>query len=269
MEPTMQLSLWDILLLAVVQGFTEFLPVSSSGHLVVLSGLIASGDPRELDVADLNVVLHIGTLFSIVVFYWQRIWRLLGEDRRVIRLLIVGTIPAVVFGLAIKLTFEELIENALLAGLMLPITGLMLLWAARHMQGKREYAELTDGQAFVIGLSQSAAILPGLSRSGTTICAGLKLGLSPQSAATFSFLLAIPAIAGAGLLTTISLATKTGIQTPWQHLVLGGVVSFVVGLFALHWLIRWLERGRLQLFAWWCIPLGICVTLWQLSLYLG
>ncbi len=264
----MQLSLWHILILAVVQGFTEFLPISSSGHLTVLSAFIAAGDPTKLDVADLNVVLHIGTLFSIIVFYWHRIWRLVGEDRRVIRPLIIGTIPAVVLGLTIKLTCEELIENALLAGLMLPITGLMLLWATRRMDGKGDYAELTDRQALMIGLSQSAAILPGLSRSGTTICAGLKLGLAPQSAATFSFLLAIPAIAGAGLLTVISMATKTGLTTPWQHLLIGGLVSFVVGLLALHWLIRWLESDRLRWFAWWCIPLGVAVTAWQIWLRL-
>ncbi|MFO7902918.1 MAG: undecaprenyl-diphosphate phosphatase [Pirellulaceae bacterium] len=264
----MQLSFWHIVILAIVQGFTEFLPVSSSGHLVVLSGILASGDPQELGVADVNVVLHIGTLFSILVFYSYRIWRLLGQDRRAIRPLIVGTIPAVVLGLGIKLTCEEVIENALLAGLLLPVTGLTLLWAMRWLNGRGEYVELTDRQAFLIGLSQSAAIFPGLSRSGATICAGLRLGLSRQAAATFSFLLAIPAIAGAGLLTVISMATETGVTTAWQHLLIGGIIAFVVGLLALHWLISWLERGRLRLFAWWCIPLGIGVTAWQIWLRL-
>ncbi len=262
----MQLSLFHILILAVVQGITEFLPISSSGHLVVLSAFLTSGDPRQLDIADLNVVLHIGTLFSIIVFYWQRIWRLLGDDRRVIRPLIIGTLPAVVVGLGIKLAYEQLTENALLAGLMLPITGLMLVWATRRMSGTRDYNELTDREALLIGLSQSAAILPGLSRSGTTICTGLKLGLKPQAAATFSFLLAIPAIGGAGLLTVIKMARHGGGTTPWHYLVLGGAVSFVVGLFALRWLIAWLESGRLRLFAWWCIPLGIGVTIWQIWL---
>ncbi|MFW6170914.1 MAG: undecaprenyl-diphosphate phosphatase [Planctomycetota bacterium] len=260
----MELSLWQIVILAVVQGFTEFLPVSSSGHLVILSGILASADRQELEVADVNVVLHVGTLFSIFVFYWYRIWRLLGQDRRAIRALIVGTVPAVVLGLGIKFTCEEVIENVFLAGLLLPVTGLMLLWATRWLNGQGEYVELTDRQAFLIGLSQSAAILPGLSRSGTTICAGLRLGLSRQAAATFSFLLAIPAIAGAGLLTVISMATKTGGETAWTHLLIGGVIAFVVGLLALHWLISWLEQGRLRLFAWWCIPLGICLTVWQL-----
>lgn len=262
----MELSLGHILLLAVVQGVTEFLPISSSGHLVVLSAFIAGGDPSQLDVADLNVVLHVGTLLSILVFYAERIWRLLGQDRRVLRPLIVGTVPAVVLGLTIKFTCEEVIENALLAGFMLPLTGLMLLWSARRLDGKRTYQELGDRDALLIGLSQAAAILPGLSRSGTTICAGLRLGLAPQAAATFSFLLAIPAIGGAGLLTCVSLARKASMTTPWPQLVLGGAVAFVVGLFALYWLVRWLEQGRLRLFAWWCIPLGVGVAIWQMWL---
>lgn len=260
----MPLELWQIVVLAIVQGFTEFLPISSSGHLVVLSALMSSGDPRQLDVGDLSVVLHVGTLLSIVVFYWRRIWRLLGEDRAVIRLLIIGTVPAVVVGLTIELTCKHLIENPLLAGILLPVTGLILLWATRELSGSGKYQQLSAGQAFVIGVAQAVAILPGLSRSGTTISAGLKLKLAPESAATFSFLLAIPAIAGAGLLKTVSLVTKAGMSTPWPHLLIGGLVSFAVGLIALRWLILWLERGRLQLFAWWCIPLGIVVTIWQL-----
>jgi undecaprenyl-diphosphatase len=265
----MQLDLWQILLLACVQGLTEFLPISSSGHLVVLSAWLAAEDPSRLEVADLNVVLHLGTLLSIVVFYWHRLRRLAGEDRNLIVLLLIGTVPAVVVGLTIKLMFEHWVENALLAGLMLPITGLLLVWSSGKLQGRRECAQLTARDACLIGLSQAAAILPGLSRSGTTISAGLALGLAPRAAATFSFLLAIPAIGGAGLLTAVSLATKTEMSSPWQHLVLGGIIAFVVGLFSLSWLIRWLEQGRLWWFAWWCIPLGICVTLWQLTMLAG
>ncbi len=259
------LELWKILVLAVVQGFTEFLPISSSGHLVVLSSLMTPGDPSQLEISDLSVVLHMGTLLSIVVFFWRRIWALLAEDRRVIRLLIVGTIPAVVIGLTIELTCKHLLESPLLAGLMLPVTGLILLWADRASSGVGRYADLDDRQSLLIGLSQAFAILPGISRSGSTISAGLRLGLSPTDAATFSFLLAIPAIGGAGLLKGLE-AAKDGLATPWPHLLAGGVTSFVIGLVALFWLIQWLQRGRLRLFAWWCIPLGIAVTIWQVWL---
>jgi len=260
----MELALWQILILAVAQGFTEFLPISSSGHLVVLSALMTHGDPSKLDVGDVSVVLHLGTLLSILVFYWSRILRLMGEDRRVLRLIVIGSIPVVLVGLPIELFCQHLIENPLLAGLMLPVTGLVLLWATREINGDRQYAELTNGAALRIGCAQAVAILPGISRSGTTIGAGLKLGLKPASAATFSFLLAIPAIGGAGLLKGVKMMMKSELITPWPYLVVGGVVSFAVGLLALKWLIDWLERGRLRLFAWWCIPLGVGVTLWQL-----
>ena len=233
------------------------------------SAWIAAGDPSRLDVADLNVVLHLGTLLSIVVYYGHRLCRLAGEDRHLVILLLIGTVPAVLVGLPIKLMFEHVVENALLAGLMLPVSGLLLVWSAGKLQGRRECGQLTAHDACLIGLSQAAAILPGLSRSGTTISVGLALGLAPRAAATFSFLLAIPAIGGAGFLTAISLATKTELASPWQHLVVGGMVAFVVGLLALRWLIRWLERGRLWWFAWWCIPLGLCVTVWQLRILAG
>lgn len=265
----MPLPLWQILVLAVVQGLTEFLPVSSSGHLVVIAAWMSSGDVARLEVGDLTVVLHLGTLLSILVVYRARLVGLLQEDRRAIPLLIVGTLPAVVVGLGIELTRKELIESALLAGLMLPVTGLLLLWAARRPPGTVPYPQMSWRSALVIGLGQAAAILPGLSRSGTTISVGLRRGLAPQAAATFSFLLAVPAIAGAGLLKLGSLARHGGPHTPWPHLLAGGLVSFVVGIAALGWLIHWLERGRLRLFAWWCIPLGIAVTLHQLWLRLG
>ncbi len=264
----MPLPLWQILILAIVQGFTEFLPISSSGHLAVLATWMSGGNVERLEVADLTVVLHLGTLASILVVYGAQLVRLLGQDRRAIPLLIVGTIPAVVIGLSIELTCKELIESALLAGIMLPITGLVLLWGSRQPIGTVQYPQMSWRSALVIGLSQAAAILPGLSRSGTTIAVGLQQGLAPRSAATFSFLLAVPAIAGAGVLKLGKLATEPGAHTPWSHLLLGGLVSFLIGLVALVWLIRWLERGRLQLFAWWCIPLGFVVIvqqLWQLA----
>lgn len=265
----MDLQLWQVAILSLVQGITEFLPVSSSGHLVIVAALTGV----ENEVADLNIVLHVGTLLSILVFYWKRLWRLLGEDRRLIGLLAVGTIPAVAFGIPIKKYGSEVIlENPLLAGCMLPMTGLLLLWAARYKRDKpfQEYQQLSYGKTLLIGLSQAFAILPGISRSGSTISTGLRLGLSPASAATFSFLLAIPVIGGAGLLEMVSLlrdkSPEGGTQTPLVYLAIGAAFSFAVGLVALNWLVKWLEKGRLQLFAWWCIPLGVAVIAWQLCL---
>jgi len=264
----MQLSLPEILILAVVQGLTEFLPVSSSGHLVIVAKLLVpNGEPRSLDISDLNIVLHAGTLVSILIVYYRRIARLLAEDRRLLARLALATIPAVLVGVPIKkLAEESVLANPLLAGCLLVVTGVILLVATRLPEGKLEYREISYRQAFVIGLSQAAAILPGLSRSGTTISTGLGLGLKPASAATFSFLMAIPVIGGASLLEAVSLARETQPTTPVLHLLLGAVVACLVGLAALIWLIRWLERGQLQWFAAWCIPLGIAVVIWQLSI---
>lgn len=255
---------WLILLiLAVVQGIAEFLPISSSGHLVILADLI--GDQDKLDVNDVNIVLHVGTLLSIIVFYWHRITRLLSEDRRIVPLLILGTLPVVAIGLPLKLVAEHWLSNPFLAGCLLPFTGLILIWASRQKPGTERYQDLTWQKTLLIGTSEAIAVLPGLSRSGTTISAGLRLGLSAQSAATFSFLLAIPAIGGAGTLETIKLLKGAEFSTPWQLLLMGMLVSFVVGLGSLWWLIRWLERGRLQLFAYWCIPVGIAVAIYNLD----
>ena len=262
----MSLSLWDIIVLAVVQGIAEFLPISSSGHLVIIARLLAPEGGRDLDIADLNIVLHGGTLMSILVYYWQRVWRLLGEDRRTIGLLIVGTIPAVILGLALKEYLEAILENPLLAGSLLLVTGTVLLWAVRRPPGDGRYQQMSYWTALKIGLIQAAAILPGLSRSGLTISSGLSQGLSRQDAATFSFLLAIPVISGACVLEGFDLASAEELHTPLIHLAIGALISFVVGLVALWWLVSWLEKGRLQYFAWWCYAVGIAVIIWQLSL---
>lgn len=263
------MGLWQIFLLAVVQGVTEFLPISSSGHLVIVAALTGVTD----NVVDLNIVLHVGTLLSILVFYWTRVWRLLGEDRRLIGLLIVGTVPVVLLGVPLKKFAPQVLASPLLAGCMLPVTGLLLLWAAgRREAGEREYQDLDLADALWIGCTQALAILPGISRSGTTISAGLLRGLTPASAATFSFLLAIPAIAGAGVWECISLlrdassaSSADAPATPLGLLLFGAAVAFSVGLVSLVWLVRWLERGRLHYFAWWCIPVGIAVILWRMS----
>lgn len=263
------MELWQILVLAVVQGIAEFLPISSSGHVVILASLMAGGNAEALDVAEVNIVLHLGTLGSIAIFYWRRIVRLLNEDRATIRLLIVGTIPGVAAGVSVKLLGFGILESPLLAGVMLVVTGLLLLAVSRMRYGNATYQSMTSRNALLIGLSQAAAILPGLSRSGTTISTGLKLGLAPRDAATFSFLLALPVIAGGGAVEVLSIvAGGKSISTPPLYLLVGALVACVIGLFALSWLVRWLESGRLQWFAAWCIPLGLVVIAWQIAIRL-
>jgi undecaprenyl-diphosphatase len=261
--------LWQVLVLAVVQGIGEFLPISSSGHVVVVAALLKS-TKEQLDVADLNIVLHLGTLLSILVFYWRRILKLLTDDRRVIAWIVLGTIPAVVVGLPLKKLFGWVLSDPLVAGCMFPVTGAVLLLASGR-QGKTDYQQMTWKDALAIGCAQAAAIMPGLSRSGSTIAAGLVRGLNRESAATFSFLLAIAAIAGAGVLEGLDIfsAVRHGEYSPTAlplHMLIGALVAFVVGLASLWALVRLLERGRLAVFAWYCIALGIVVVTWRVWL---
>jgi undecaprenyl-diphosphatase len=255
-----------IIVLGAIQGVTEFLPISSDGHLAIAEAIYeAVWDQHIPDAFGVNIVLHAGTLGAILVVYWRRLWRLLGEDRRVLGLLLVGTLPAVVIGLPLHKWGGDVLTNPLLTGLMLPITGLLLLWGARHPPGDLDYHDIGYRRALLIGLFQAVAILPGISRSGSTISAALALGLRRDAAATFSFLLAVPAIGGACLLEAKDLLSASAGQIDYAPLAAGAATSFLVGLLALWWLLKWLQQGRLHLFAWWCILLGAAVVAWQVS----
>ena len=262
MPPFLQIESIQIVILAIVQGIAEFLPISSSGHLVILSELLGMGE----GTTELNIILHFGTLLAIVLFYRKRILALLSADKRVIPLLVVGTIPIVIVGLTVKKVFPWVTEYPLLAGFMLPLTGMMLLMLPRIKEGENEYQDITYKTAFLIGCAQAFAILPGISRSGSTIVAGSWLGLKRQSATTFSFLLAIPAILGATVLEVKDMLDKdpTADSTSIWLLALGALVAFAVGLVALQWLVRWVEKGKLHWFAYWVIPAGFGVVVWQL-----
>jgi len=263
------MSLWEIILLAIVQGLTEFLPVSSSGHLLVANRLLeAMGRPPVQDLLEVSIVLHLGTLAAVLVFYRREIVRLFSSDRRLIPLLILGTIPAALLGVLLKKVMAEeqsaqILENVLLAGFMFPVTALLLVWAERRTPGELHYNQLGWGKVLVIGLFQAVALLPGISRSGSTIAAGLSVGLRREASATFAFLLAIPAIAGAGLLESIDMLKSGSTGTPAGLLAVGFFVSMVVGLGSLALLIRWVRRGRLTMFAYYLVPLGIAVVLWR------
>ncbi len=255
------MALWEIILLGIVQGLTEFLPVSSSGHLVVANAILeALGSPPVEDLVEVEVVLHLGTLAAVLVFYRNEITRLLTSDRKVLVPLAISTVPAAVVGLQMD---DKLLANALLAGLMFPLTAVGLLWISRRETGDGDYANLRPGQALWIGLLQALAILPGISRSGATIVGGLSVGLKREQAATFAFLMALPTIGGGGLLKGIEAYREGSTGTPLATLAVGFVISMIVGWASLHLLIHWVRRGQLAMFAWYLLPLGVAVIIWQ------
>ncbi|WP_442505739.1 undecaprenyl-diphosphate phosphatase [Novipirellula sp. SH528] len=262
----------QILFLAVVQGIAEFLPISSSGHLVVLGALTG----KLSESPTLEIILHAGTLGSILVIYWRRILDLLFSDRRVIAMLVVGTIPAAIVGLTIKKNFEWLMRSPLLAGCMLIVTGAFLILLGRLRPREGEYREMSLLNAFGVGCFQAFAILPGISRSGSTILGARLLGMKNEDSVTFSFLLAIPAICGAVVLELKDFLESRQIETPVSAesgdvafspalLAIGAAVSFVVGIAALKWLIGWSRLDRLHWFAAWCIPAGLATIACILS----
>jgi len=258
----------SVVILGIVQGITEFLPISSDGHLAIAEALYTAATGSTFPPGlELTIALHAGTLFSILVVFRRRVWALLRQDRRVIGLIVVGTLPLVPAALLLELLGEATLKSPLLTGLLLPVNGLILIWAARRPPGEMEYQQISYRQALLIGLFQAIAPLPGISRSGSTIAAGMFVGLRREAAATFSFLLGLAALSGACVkYLVLDYANFAGM--PWQPVLLGAVVAFLVGVVALRWLLQWLVAGRLVYFAWWCFGLGAVVVAWQLALIL-
>ncbi|MBU8869470.1 MAG: undecaprenyl-diphosphate phosphatase [Gemmatimonadales bacterium] len=257
----------NMILLAIIQGLTEFLPVSSSGHLVLGQHLLGF---RQGDVF-FDVVLHCGTLGSVLIIYRRELLRLLrfdGPSVKYILCLGVGTLPAVLVGLLAKDFIMSLFHSPLAAGFGLLVTAGALFstrWRYRTAGGVQEVWEprpFHPAKALVIGMAQALAIMPGLSRSGMTITASIWIGLARAEAARFSFLLSIPAIAGALVLQLVE-----GVPVnPNQVLVLIGaaVVSCLVGLLALRWTTLAVIQAHFWKFGIYCLVLGL-VTIFILG----
>jgi undecaprenyl-diphosphatase len=240
--------------LAALQGITEFIPVSSSGHLVLAGWLMEL--PREGILFE--VVVHLGTLVAVLGVYGRDLLGLLagafrGERRslRTIGLLVLASVPAAAAGLLLGDLVERCFASPLLTSLMLILTGTVLFFVRKAAQGKAELPGPTA--ALAVGLAQALSLLPGVSRSGLTVSAGLLTGLRQDMAARFSFLLAVPAIAGAGML---KLGTAHTASVPTGSLLVGLAVSALVGYLALRLLLRFLRMGRFTSFCYYCWTVG-------------
>lgn len=256
----------EAIILGIVQGIGEFLPISSSGHLVIAGELLelATGVKKNNEEKLLlNVVLHAGTLGSILVVYRKEIWELRVQPR-VCVMLVLASIPAAILGFTMKKTFEEVFAEPFIAGVALFGTAGLLMLGQRLEKSELNYEDLPLRNAFLIGLFQAAALIPGISRSGSTIAGGLMLGLQRKSAAAFSFLMAIPVIGGAVLVELKDVFTgKTVVDSP-VALVIGGIVSFAVGLACLRWMVSLIAKGKLHWFAYYCVAVGTATVVWQL-----
>jgi len=251
------MTLWQGILLGLVQGLTEFLPVSSDGHLAVIGHVAGVHTPGVF----VEVALHVATLGSILVVYGRRFWRLVvgvlrrqPDALRYAGLLIIGMIPAGLVGIFLQHLIERAFQSLWAAGVGFLVTA-ACLWSTRH-RGPEGASQPSPRGALIIGLAQAFAPLPGVSRSATTISSGLWVGLGAVAAADFSFLMAIPLIAGAGLVEARHASTDIA-QVGAVPLLVGCIVAFGSGVFAIRFLIAMLRRGRFYLFAPYCLAIGL------------
>ncbi|MEZ6131642.1 MAG: undecaprenyl-diphosphate phosphatase [Planctomycetaceae bacterium] len=255
-------------ILGVVQGIAEFLPISSSGHLVIADALLKeySGTAAPTESVTMGIALHFGTLMSILVVYRNDLLALLS-DRWLMLLIIAATIPVGIAGIALKDYVDQAFNEPILAGAALLVTAAFLL-AGRALQTSGcDLNGMSVRMATIVGIFQAIAIVPGISRSGSTIAAGMACGLKREHAARFSFLIAIPAIGGATVMELKDLVTgEKQFDGSLLPLALGTLISFAVGVFALRWLIQLVVANRLNIFAIYCVVVGIATVLWQLSL---
>jgi undecaprenyl-diphosphatase len=267
--------LLQALILGIVQGLTEFVPVSSSGHLVLMPWLLGW---QKLDLV-FDTTVHLGTLAALLVYFRREVWEVslawLGgwRDRswkdpaaRMGWLIIVGTMPAAVLGLLFKDGFESLFAQPNLAAAALLVTGLILAFSERMSRRQSDMAAVTVAMALLIGLAQVAAMVPGISRSGATIAAGLALGLTRPASARYSFLLAMPIIAFAGMSQLVEVALDGDQSTNWMMLSMGFLTAAVSGYLCIKLLLAYLQRGTLYVFAVYCWLMGLTsLAVWFLA----
>ena len=272
------IELIQIFIIAVAQGISEFLPISSSGHNAVIDHLFDRfGHPLTDDSIEfirLNILLHVGSLVAILIVFRQRIVDMFGKDRRLIPMLIVAAIPVGMIGVVIKMFYPDIQTSLPLISGCFVITGLLLLYTLRLPEGGKTISTMTWKDAIIIGCAQVLAILPGISRSGTTIVAALLCRLKREDAAAFSFILAIPVIVGSGLWECYDMirdAPESNADSISIGLLLVGVlVSCVAGILALVFLLDWLKKGKLWYFAIWVFVMSlITLTLAILPMTVG
>jgi undecaprenyl-diphosphatase len=237
----------------LVQGLTEFLPVSSSAHLILVPALL---DLDEPDLAT-TAVLHIGTLLALLWYYRRELIGMVRapqapHNRRLWMLLIIGTIPAAIIGLTLPSRSDHLLDPWIVA-LSLVVTGLILVIAHRLIPGRRTVDDGTVSDALVVGMAQAIALIPGISRSGMTMTAGLAQGMSREESARLTFLLGIPAIAGAGAIEMLDVINNGGIS---PELLVGTAVAGVSGYFAVSIFVKLIARKGLLAYALYCLAFG-------------
>jgi len=260
------MSILQAIFLGIVQGLTEFLPVSSSGHLVFFQSMLGMEGPQLF----FDVMLHLGTLLAVVVYFRSDIYMIIKgigsllkgrkqgqEGTRLLLWIIVATIPTGLMGILFKDWFESLFSKPKVVGMMLLITGLVLFLTRWAKKEGKPIEKMNWLDSIIIGIAQGIAIIPGISRSGATISTGLFCGLNRELSGKFSFLLSIPAILGATFLESQKIESSLEVQTG----LLGMTVAFLVGIFSLTLLIKIIKMGKIFNFSYYCCGMGILMII--------
>ncbi len=269
-----QMETTQAVILGIVQGLTEFLPISSSGHLVLFQHLFGLTEPELF----FDISVHAGTLVAVIIFFRKDLWAIIvsvihflslwikkqasfndiqeNPDVKMAFLIIIGSVPTGIIGLLFKQIAEDLFSSVFIVGFTLLITGLLLWMTRRFKAVGRDIIGFSVKDALIIGVVQGIAITPGISRSGSTIATGIMLGLSREMAARYSFLLSIPAIVGAEILSLKDMS----FQAIDNAVIFGTVTAGIVGYFSLTLLVYIVKKGQLHIFSPYCWAVGI-VTL--------
>jgi undecaprenyl-diphosphatase len=263
------------ILLGVIQGLTEFLPVSSSAHLILARAFFGWEVPPELGLA-FDVALHIGTLAAIVVFFRQEVGAMAaslpaalaadpGEPGRLLRRIIVGTIPVVIVGLLFNDFIENVLRTPAVAAGALTVGAIGMLLAERLGPRHRTESSMGWTDVILIGCAQASALIPGISRSGATITIGMFLGMRRDAAARFTFLLAIPATTAAAAKETLEVLKMNVGSGSLQLFAVGMIVSAAVGYVTIKYFLRFLAGNKLDVFAYYRLALAAATVVWVLT----
>lgn len=262
------MSIIEAILLGAVQGVTEFLPISSTGHLILARSLFGADGTNDLAF---DAVLHLATVLAVIIYFRNDIWSLAQavlrkfgrlpvnpRDETLMYALLAGTAPAVALGLMLESLMETLFRSPLLVAGVLIAGSVLFMYAEWQYLHRPRLPEMNVKKGFKIGLFQSLALVPGMSRSGASIAGGMLLGLSRSEAARFAFLLAIPVIGGAGFKKLLELLTAD-VSTNWLAVFAGSVAAFVTGILAIHFMLSFVRNHTLWPFIWYRIILAAFV----------
>ncbi len=266
------MNFFQAFILGIVQGITEFLPISSSGHLVFVPFLLNWQIPTD-QIFPFNVLVQLGTLLAVIVYFWKDLVQIVinfvsglfqknpirNQKTRLGWQLIFATLPAMIGGLFLKDLVETSFQSIIATAVFLLVTALLLLIADRFGKARQKLAEMNFKNAFVIGAFQLLSIFPGISRSGSTITGGVLQGLSRKDAARFSFLMSIPVMFGASLLSISDLLAITNLDHFLPVLAIGFITSAVVGFISIHWLLKFLQNNNLRVFSVYCTVLAAAI----------